>query len=273
MNTISSLITGIYIILAALQTFVAPKIRPNPYFGLKIGYTFSSREVWEKSNRRVGLLMLLHSFILIPFCFLNNSYFLYYILAFIAPLVAISIYGIIYSSHLLEEVKGEKISTEPIKPLEVSFVWKHLGLLLFLVLLFLMAITYNFLPQTIAVHFNSAGEPNGWSSKFTFVIGYAGFGLVYLAILYLIVYAGKKYPMLVHSGKMKIGRDTVFKSALLAMNLVMLILIITYIAILLYNTSSSKNSNLINMAVAISLILAFTPILYIIYRWRKEVIK
>ncbi len=268
MNVVITFINTVYLILALLQLFIAPRIGPNPYFGLKIGYTFSSREVWEKSNRFVGALTLIHAISLTPFSFLSFSYFIYYLFAFIVPTLFISIAGVVYAAHKLEELNViEKESAVPIKPFEAGFLWKHLGLILFFILLFIMLATYNSLPETIAVHFDLNGKPNGWASKGDFFLLYTIFALIYLSFVYLIIYLGKRYPIIVHSGKMKIGRDTVFKSSILAMNLVLLILIVVYIGI--YITNVRHSSTIINLVVILSILLAFAPIGYIIYRWRK----
>lgn len=268
MNAVIALINGVYLILALLQLFLAPKIGPNPYFGLKIGYTFSSREVWEKSNRFVGILTLIHSISLIPFSFLSFSYFFYYLIAFIVPLIFIAIAGVVYAARKLEELNApERESTVPIQPFEAGFLWKHLGLILFFILLFIMLVTYNSLPETIAVHFNLEGKPNGWENKGDFFFWYIIFALIYLAFVYLIIYLGKRYPIMVHSGKMKIGRDTIFKSSILAMNLVLVILIFTYIGI--YITNVKHFSTIINLVVILAVLIAFVPIGYIIYRWKE----
>jgi len=258
----------LYAFLSILQLLLAPKIGPNPYFGFRIGYTFSNPMVWKKANVFIGFIMLLHSMILLILSFLGISLILYLIL-FIGPLILIMIVGIIYASHKLEEYGGGEIrKIEPVKPLEASFVWRHLGLIFFLILLFLMAITYNSLPEIIAVHFDISGNPNGWADKNDFFLWYGVFATIYLSIVYLLVYVGKKYPIVLHSGVMKIGRDTTFKSSLLAMNLVILILIITYLGIYFVNVKS-ESAGIINYIVIFTFIIVFIPIGYIIYRWYK----
>ena len=262
-------ISTLYLALALLQLFLAPRVGPNPYFGFKIGYTFSNPVVWRKSNRLVGLLMLMHAVPLLFLSFLDISLFLYLAL-FLIPLLLITAVGIIYASRKLEEYgKGEIEKIEPIKPLEASFIWKHLGLILFFILLLLMAITYNSLPDTIAVHFDASGKPNGWADKNDFIFWYTIFALIYLSIVYILVYIGRKYPIILHSGVMRIGRDTVFKSSLLAMNLVILIIILAYMGIYFFNTEMT-GGGIINYVVILTFMLVFLPIGYIVYRWNEE---
>ncbi len=264
------IINVIYLISALLVLFLAPKIGPNPYFGFRIGYSFSSRNVWNKTNRFAGILMTLHSLSLFPFIFLDNL--VYYIVALIVPLVIISIAGIIYASHNLEEERVEvKGPIKPIKPLETTFVWKYLGVILFLILLLMMLIAYPSLPTKLAVHFDAAGNPNGWSSKNDFYTTYLIFSASYLAVLYFIIYAGKKYPVALHSGVMKIGSDTAFKGTILSLNIVFLILMATFLWIYFYNTSTGMHGYFATTYfIVLTFIAAFVPIGYIIYRWRKE---
>lgn len=264
------IINVVYLIVALLQLFLAPKIGPNPYFGFRIGYSFSSRKVWNKTNRFAGILMTIHALSLFPVILLQNI--VYYTIALILPLVIISIVGIIYASHKLEEERVEaKGPVKPIKPLGTTFVWKYLGVILFLILFLMMLIAYPSMPARLAIHFDAAGNPNGWSSKNDFYITYLIFAGAYLALLYFIIYAGKKYPVALHSGIMKIGRDTVFKASILSLNIVFFILMATFLWIYFYNVSGAFEGYIATTYFLIlTFIAAFVPIGYIIYRWKKE---
>ncbi len=264
------IINVIYLISALLVLFLAPKIGPNPYFGFRIGYSFSSRKVWDKTNRFAGILMTIHALFLFPIIILNNI--VYYIIALIVPLLVISIVGIIYASHKLEEERVEvKGPVKPIKPLETTFVWKYLGIILLLILLLMMLIAYSSLPNRMAVHFDTSGNPNGWSSKNDFYTTYIILAGAYLALLYFIIYAGKKYPVALHSGVMRIGKDTVFKATILSLNIVFFILMATFLWIYFYNISGAFEGYIATTYFLIlTFIAAFVPIGYIIYRWKKE---
>ncbi|EDY36806.1 conserved hypothetical protein [Aciduliprofundum boonei T469] len=270
MSVFLLIINVIYLISALLVLFLAPKIGPNPYFGFRIGYSFSSRKVWNKTNIFAGILMAIHALFLFPIIILNNI--VYYIIALIVPLLIISIVGIIYASHKLEEERVEvKGPVKPIKPLETTFVWKYLGIILFLILLLMMLISYPSLPSRLAVHFDASGNPNGWSSKNDFYTTYIILAGVYLALLYFIIYAGKKYPVALHSGVMRIGKDTVFKATILSLNIVFFILMATFLWIYFYNISGAFEGYIATTYFLIlTFIAAFVPIGYIIYRWKKE---
>ncbi|MSP14811.1 MAG: SdpI family protein [Chloroflexi bacterium] len=49
---------GVLLVLAGAATYYfAPRVGPNPFFGVRIGYAYASREVWNKSNRFGGLAL------------------------------------------------------------------------------------------------------------------------------------------------------------------------------------------------------------------------
>ena len=49
--------------------------------------------------------------------------------------------------------------------------WVSTGLLV--ACLLYMALTYSALPETISVHFDGKGQPNGWSDKSSFFVQYS----------------------------------------------------------------------------------------------------
>ena len=92
---ITMLLEIIYLFAALLQLFVAPRVGPNPYFGFKIGYTFSNREVWKKSNTFVGLLMTLHALAILPIALMGDEHIWLYLSVYIIPLIGIIAAGIV----------------------------------------------------------------------------------------------------------------------------------------------------------------------------------
>ncbi len=262
------LIVAIYLAMAVLQYSVAPKLGPNPYFGLKIGYTLSSKEVWVKANKKVGYLMILHGLILIPFSVIADDNVLLFLLPFLVPLITISIYGIWYSARLLET--SEKLgpySTVPIKPIKLSLPWKISPLLLVLITVAFICVTYPSLPNVVAVHFDSSGNPNGWSSRETLVQLYFVYLATFAAVAYLLIYAGEKHPILVHSGIVRIGRDGFLKAGILGFDAAIFILFIVYVWIWSYANSMLVPAYITYMII-VTLAMPLIPIGYIIYRWR-----
>jgi uncharacterized membrane protein len=53
-------IIGGILVLAGLATYLfAPRVGPNPIFGVRVGYSYASREVWDATNRFGGALLAL----------------------------------------------------------------------------------------------------------------------------------------------------------------------------------------------------------------------
>jgi len=54
------LFLGAILFAAGIATYyLAPRVGPNPIFGVRIGYAYASREIWDKTNRFGGALMAL----------------------------------------------------------------------------------------------------------------------------------------------------------------------------------------------------------------------
>ena len=258
----------IYLITGILQYYLAPKIGPNPYFGFKIGYTFADREVWNKTNRLMGKFVIIHSLLLFPTALIPD-FMLYYLLLFIIPLVAFIPFGIRYAAILLEmkSSKSEIASKRKMEPITVGLLWSLSPLIFYLVLIAVEMITYPSLPDVIAVHFDLSGNPNGWSSKSSFILSYSLFALFAPAFSYIFIYLGKKYPMYIHPGKMRFSSDTFLKTTILSMDITSIILILVYYTIYIYAVEKLVVPWPWFMIVTIILILV--PIGYLAYKWRR----
>ncbi len=267
MDYIALIISLIYLILAAVQYFIAPKIGPNPYLGFRIGYTFSDEEVWKKSNRFMGKLMLIHAFILLPTCLIPD-FLPYFLILFIVPLILFVPIGVKYASHILE-IRGAKYEISEkrkIEPIDIPLGWLISPLLLYLFLIVLELITYDSLPLTVAVHFDSAWHPNGWMNRDDFIIFYSFFSLIFPVLAGIFSYLGKKYPLYMHPGKMHFSRDTILKAFILAMDAAMLIIISVYLLIYLY----AKYHYVAGSAfIILTLLPIVIPVGYLTYKWRR----
>ena len=47
---------ALLIAIGGITYWLAPRVGPNPWFGVRTGYSVASREVWDKSNRVGGLV-------------------------------------------------------------------------------------------------------------------------------------------------------------------------------------------------------------------------
>ena len=262
------LINTIYLITGVLQYYLAPKIGPNPYFGFKIGYTFADREVWDKTNRLMGKFSIVHSLILFPTVLIPN-FLIYYLILFIIPLLAFIPLGIRYAAIQLEMkgAKSENVSLRRLEGITVGKFWSLSPILLYLLLIVFEFITYPSLPDVIAVHFDAAGNPDGWSSKVDFVFSYSLFSLFAPALSYLFIYLGKKYPMYIHPGKMRFPRDAFLKTTILSMDITTITLIFAYYTIYIY--AVKKFVVPLSWYIILTVILIIFPLGYLLYKWRR----
>ena len=85
---------GMLLLLAFLGNYM-PKLRPNRYVGVRTPWTLKSPEVWARTNRVFGRIMLWGSLALIPLCLLlPTPWFLGLLLAF---LLLLGVGSMIYS--------------------------------------------------------------------------------------------------------------------------------------------------------------------------------
>ncbi len=265
-NWLIFFINTTYLFTGVLELWLAPKIGPNPYFGFKVGYTFADREVWNRTNRLAGLIIIIHAIMLCPFIF--TKFFVYYILFLVVPTVAFIPFELRYSAHLLE-LRGAKTSQSseiPISPVVVSLAWPASSVLLFLLLLILELMTYSHFSSLVATHFDWNGTPNGWSTRSEFLLTFTSISSIFPLISFILIFVSRKYPIFVHPGKMRFPRDVMVKASILSMNAGLMIMLLTYISIYMYAITGTFPSNLVYFSFAFLLI----PLAYLVAKWKKS---
>ena len=171
--------------LAGFLTYIY-RDKPNHAIGIRIGYTFQSREAWRRTNEFAGKAFMALGVLLGVLSFVGN----------IALLTVVMLAGaaiIIKRSFTIarEIVEVKDISTpaegEP-TPIEVVDVRPYLivQLVLLASYLLLLAVSWDRMPEVIAVHFNSYGQADRFEPKsvgaFLIPVGASLFvlGLTYL---------------------------------------------------------------------------------------------
>ncbi len=123
---------------------------------------------------------------------------------------------------------------EPMKGLEVSKAYWIAPFVIFIVFALTSLFFYERLPERIAVHFNSAGEPDNYSNKFSFTLGMLGAGGFFVALTTVILFVGKKYPMFFHKGKLGLGREDYLRFTTMGLIAGLLVMLLSYIGTLYY---------------------------------------
>jgi uncharacterized membrane protein len=195
------LVIGAIIFVAGLATYyLAPRVGPNPLFGVRVGYAFASREVWDKTNRAGGILLALIgsgtvalSLLLTLLKVAGQNGFFWLTVALIGALLGATAWMFIYARGLAQ---ATPLARE-IKP--VKFRWAYLApvLVTFALLVAVAAYVYPTLPaERMATHFNLAEQPDGWMPRDSFLVSYLGLALLFVALDALAVIVATREPLI-----------------------------------------------------------------------------
>ncbi len=163
---------AVVIAAAGLALYItAPRIKPNPFLGFRIGYVYVSRKLWVKANRIASIIMAIIAFTTIALVHIvgATTSLVLMTLELIASIVALTIYfeklaekELISIPSSIEEQNRELIVLEPMPP-SIYHIAPPLVMLAILVIGIL--VYYPLLPQKVAVHFNIEGVPDRYASK------------------------------------------------------------------------------------------------------------
>ncbi len=192
---------GTLLVLVGLATYyLAPRVGPNPIFGVRIGYAYASRETWDKSNRFGGALMALVGVVTaslgLLLTLLNaapRDGMVWLTGAMLAALFGALAWMFVYSRGLAQ---GTAMARE-ITP--VRFRWAYLApvVVTFALLVAVAVYLYPTLPaDRIASHFNINEQPDGWMSRNDFFVSFLGFGLLFVVMDALAVVVATREPLI-----------------------------------------------------------------------------
>ncbi len=192
--------TGGLLVGAGLLTYwLAPKIGPNPIFGVRTGYSFANRAVWDKSNRIGGLLIAANGLLVVVVGFTG------WLLgisqrAGISWLAGLMLVGILASTAWLfvysRRLALAEIEVQKLRP--VPFKWQNIvPVVVGLLVLFVLAlILYPSMPVRMATHFGPTGAPDGWMSRNSFFASYLGIAVGLTLISLLVVFLARRDPVI-----------------------------------------------------------------------------
>ncbi|AIY90863.1 tryptophan-specific permease [Geoglobus acetivorans] len=165
--------------------------RPNPYVGVRMGYTYLSREAWKKANAFAGAYSVLVGVAMLLAVLLLNPP----IHAFIA-IYLLSLVPLVYVSYRIakETYEMEDMSSPPgeMKPFSAGSVEKPILLQTVPLLAYLLiaALSWNSLPDVVAVHFTIDGTPDGFAGKIAGILVIPS--TVMLAVIALTAFSAKE---------------------------------------------------------------------------------
>jgi uncharacterized membrane protein len=194
-------IIGGILVLAGLATYLfAPRFGPNPIFGVRVGYSCASREVWDATNRFGGALLalvgagiaLLGVLLQVLGVAPRQGIGILTAVLFIALLGATA-WMFLYARRL---ARGAPLAHQ-IAPVE--FRWAYLApvLLTFALLVALAAYWYPHLPaDRVATHFNLAEQPDGWQSRDEFFATFLGLAALFVVLDVMVVIVATREPLI-----------------------------------------------------------------------------
>lgn len=180
--------------------YFAPRVGPNPFFGVRIGYAYANRETWDKTNRfggiviaAIGLFIALLGLILPMLNIAANTGISILTGVMLVALLGSVVVMFFYARNL---ARGMPIVRE-LAP--VKFRWAYLApvLISFVLLVALMAYFYPALPaEKMATHFGIDDQPNDWMARDSFVIFYLGLAAMFIALDVFVVLLATREPMI-----------------------------------------------------------------------------
>lgn len=196
-----SLLIGGILVLAGIVTYwLAPRIGPNPIFGVRVGYSYANRAVWDQTNRFGGILLAMIGFgvawlgaALQTLGMAPHIGIGILTIAMLLALFGATVWMFLYARRL---ARGTPIARE-MAP--VPFRWAYLvpTLLTFALLVALAVYWYPQLPaDRLAVHFNIAEQPDGWQARKEFLMQF--FGLAALLVVWnvIVVIVATREPLM-----------------------------------------------------------------------------
>ncbi|MBM3130964.1 MAG: DUF1648 domain-containing protein [Chloroflexi bacterium] len=194
------LIGGILVVSGLATYFLAPRVGPNPIFGVRVGYSYASRAVWDQTNRFGGALLALvgvgvallgaalHAFGIAPRDGMGVL-----TAAMIVAVLGATVWMFVYARRLAQ---GAPI-TRDIAP--VKFRWTYLApvLITFALLVALALYWYPQLPaDRVATHFNLAEQPDGWQSRDEFFAQFLGLAALFVLLDVIVVTIAAREPLI-----------------------------------------------------------------------------
>lgn len=196
----SVLIGGILVVAGVATYWLAPRLGPNPIFGVRVGYSYANRAVWDQTNRLGGILLALVG---VGVALLGAALQTLGIAprlgmgiltaAMMLALLGMTVGLFVYARRL---ARGTPIVRE-IAP--VPFRWAYLAptLVTFALLVALAAYWYPQLPaERLAVHFNLAEQPDGWQARDEFFLTFLGLAAFFVVFNVVIVFIATREPLI-----------------------------------------------------------------------------
>ncbi|WP_167886298.1 MULTISPECIES: DUF1648 domain-containing protein [unclassified Thermococcus] len=165
MNMMFEMFLAVTMFIAGLLTYLF-RNESNMAIGFRFGYTFASKEAWVKVNTFGGKAFMAFGillFILSPK--IHNM--LIFTLIVVAGTLLITAIGYKMAKEIVEKESIKEPAIGEPKPIEGIDVKPYLLIQISILAFSLgfLAFSWDKLPDTVAIHFNIAGEPDNFAQK------------------------------------------------------------------------------------------------------------
>ena len=231
---------NVELIISVVMIFIGAVVyafrnTPNPYIGIRMGYTYLSEEAWKRANTFAGIYCIIAGLILLAVTLIFNpprEAFLTLLLVLVA-ILAIQSYRIAKETYEQEDMKTPMKDARPIEKIDVK---PHLIVQLIpIVFYFILALIFwDKVPDVVAIHFDVSGKPDNYVDKFT---GIVTIPLITTAIIPALTLLTLREPMLI--------RFPVYGKSFTLLTGLQILIATTMILVLLYNIGSVPGKGII----------------------------
>lgn len=194
MSELMEIILSVVMICLGVLTYVF-RNRPNPYIGVRMGYTYLSKDAWKRANTFAGVYCILMGFALLAISVIlkpSEIIFLAILLILVAVLTVLS-YRIAKETYEREDLKTPTNATRPLKIVRIR-TYLIVQLIPIVLYFILVSTLWNTIPDTVAIHFDVSGKPDSYADKIT---GSLIIPLATMAIMPLLTVLASREPMLI----------------------------------------------------------------------------
>lgn len=191
---------GLLFAIGVITYVFAPKVGPNPIFGVRVGYSYANREVWDKTNRFGGTLIALVGLVvalLAPILQWLNLSAADGIRVLTALMLAAILGSVVWLFIYARDLAQGTIIAREMAP--VHFRWAFLAPVLVTMGL-LVAVALYFYPvlpvDRMATHFNLDNRPDGWSTRDGFLMGFFGMAGLFVLLNAAVVFIATREPII-----------------------------------------------------------------------------
>lgn len=200
MLTFGLAIGGLLFAIGVITYVFAPKVGPNPIFGVRVGYSYASREVWDKTNRFGGTLIALVGLVVAILAIIlqwQSPGAADGIRALTALMLAALLGSVVWMFIYARDLAQGTVIAREMAP--VQFRWAFLAPVL-ATLGLLVAVALYFYPalpaDRLATHFNLYNQPDGWSTRDGFLISFFGMAGLFVLLNAAVVFIATREPII-----------------------------------------------------------------------------